>query len=161
MNRVPVQLTKDELLYAAKVAAHRQVSNLFNGAAHRYGASGQHAWQMHIEGCLGEAAVAKHYGLEWDGAIGNYRAKDAGPLQVRSTWYRKGMLCIHPSDDDDDAFVLAITCDEPVIVLIGWSYGVEAKRGRYWRTAPGRDDRPAYWVPQPDLRPMSQLEVSR
>jgi len=156
-----VHLTYYEVWLAASVGVSRQLQNIRVQRTGRYGADNDttSAWQHHIEGCLGELATAKAYGLYWSGSVGDLRAADAGPLQVRATRYRNGRLIVHPApaDSPDHAFVLVV--GTPLrLTLAGWVWGHEAQRDEHWGEL--QRGRPAFNVPQDALRPMHTLQIS-
>lgn len=74
---------------------------------------------------------------------------------MRSTDYRSGHLLVHPRDDDHDLFILVVVNGRNLEIK-GWMTGSEAKDKKYWGDK-FKNRRPAYWVPQRDLRPFSTL----
>lgn len=62
-----VCLTPWEMMLAAQAGVMRQVENLKRGRAAFYGAGNLNDWQYHVEGCLGEFALAKFLGVYWSG----------------------------------------------------------------------------------------------
>lgn len=150
-----IQLTSQEMLEAAGVGIQRMVQDLANGAQSKWGDSGKQLWQNHIEGALGEKSVAKYFGLPWDGNLGNYRAPDAGWLQVRTTWNLEYRLTLHPEDKDIDTFVL-VTGIYGKYVLKGWLLGKDGKNLAYW-SDPTHGGRYAYFVPNTALRSVYEL----
>jgi hypothetical protein len=154
-DAIDVTLTWHEVQLAADVAVRRQVQNLARARQHKHGASDRRSWQMHVEGCIGEIAVAKGLGLYWSGALGNLEADDVGPLQVRTTAYPTGRLVLHKDDDPAKAFIL-VTGEAPQLRLAGWMFGREAQVDAYWSDPQGTD-RWAFFVPQSALRPMAEL----
>lgn len=148
-----VVLTWPELFQAAMVGAMRQASNLRDGLKDRYGADPTRAWDFHVEGACGEMAVAKYLGEYWSGAVGNRNARDVGGYQVRTSAYAEAPLMLHPSDPDDQPFVLVVG-RAPRLRIVG--YLPEARLGKrqeYWRDPAGLG-RQAYCVPQEHLKPL-------
>ncbi len=143
-----IQLTKAEILSAAHVGAMRQVSNLKHGRSPAHGDLGLNDWQIHIEGALAEAAVAKALNCFWLGAVGNLDAPDVSQLQVRSTVREKGHLIVRESDKDEDAFILVIG-QNGRYRLAGWILGEDAKDQRFLQNPHNRG--PCYFVPQHEL----------
>jgi len=142
-------------MQAGQVGVCRQVQNLKRKCKTTYGAdSVRSAWQYHVDGALGELAFSKWKGMFYDGAIGDYSAKDVGQYQIRTTTWPKGKLLLHDRDLDDDIFVLALAHDCPTIYLAGWIPCSEGKIKQYWEEKTGR---PAYFVPQESLNPMDEL----
>lgn len=151
---ITVTLAWSEVMQAALVAQMRRVQNMAAGRNARFGAERGDGWGYDIEGACGEMAVAKHFGLYWSGAVGNLRAPDVGPLQVRTRAKPYHDLILHPSDANDDAFVL-VTGLAPTFRLIGWTVGHDGKRDEYWADPAG--GRPAFFVPQAALKPIAAL----
>lgn len=120
---IHVTLTEAEVRAAVLTAAERQIENLWKRRQHAYGAEDGIGWQMHIEGCLGELAVAKWKNRYWNGSLGDLKAADVGRLQVRATTHDTGRLALHPKDSDGDAFIL-VTGQPPTLTLRGWCWGL-------------------------------------
>lgn len=161
-----VRLTFPEMYLAGTVAVMRIISNIRENRGDRYGAQrGENGFQYDWLGALGEIACAKHFNLFWSGAIGDYEAIDVGgKMQVRcrsKAWYE---LPIHPPDNNEKPFVLALAHDLPNITLRGWVYAKEAKvlgpdgKSLYWGD-PAKQGRPAFFMPQDKLRPIDELEA--
>lgn len=145
-----VKLTLAEMMLAAQVGVMRQVNNKKHGRSHRYGATDSNAWQIAIEGALGEAALAKALGVYWSGNIGRLSAADVGGIEIRTTPYRQGCLILHPGDQDEAAFFLAVGCQGDYEIK-GWIRGAEGKQDRFWKDPTGAG-RWAFFVPQGELR---------
>jgi hypothetical protein len=152
-----VVLTPHEFLYAAMVGCTREIDNRRKQRFDRYGPRTTSPWDLHIEGAAGELALAKYLGHYWSGALGNLDAADVRDWQVRTSAGEDSCLIVHPADGDDDRFVLIIGT-APNFLIRGWAYGRDAKRLEFWRDPSGRD-RPAYFLPQSQLRPMEQTHA--
>lgn len=148
-----IKLTPSEMMTAAMVGVMRQIQNLKRKRRDAHGFQGP-AWQIHIEGAMGECAVAKALGLYWSGAVGNLKAADVGEIEVRTTGYESGKLIVRNSDPDESIFVLVIGMNGSYR-LAGWLYGEKAKRPRYKDKVGNRDV--AYFVPQKELTKMDWL----
>lgn len=148
-------LTRSEIERAARVGCERQIDNLLNELKDAHGAPTSEGWQRHIEGTIGEQSLAKCIDRYWSGNFGDLQAADVGPYQVRSTIYSTGRLRLHPTDKDDELFVLA-TGIPPTITIRGWLFAREGKKQEFW-SAPQKD-RWAFFVPQKFLHPMSERE---
>ena len=142
-----IELTPAEIQMAALVGTQRTVQCIQNGSKHRYGAKDTDAWQMSIEGAMGECALAKHLGIFW--SKGTPGATDVGPHDVRQTPLAHGKLIVHPTDDNDRRFYL-VTGLMGKYAIHGYMYGRQAKQQKYW-SDPQKTNRPAYFVPQTDL----------
>ena len=148
-------LTWEQLEFAAKVGLQRNIQCLKEGRFHRYGSKKpEMGWTWNCEGAAGEYLVALEFRFPWDGNLGNFRADDAGPLQVRTSPKHNADLRLHDSDKDHKAFVL-VTGVAPNLVMRGWLFAHEGKKNRYWRD--GAKGQPAYWIKQRYLRPMETL----
>lgn len=147
-----VTLSASEYLFAAQAGFLRQASNVCKGRvdAHGYQGSG---YDIHVLGAVGEFVVARALGLFWAGP-GTLRASDVGRLQVRTRSRSHYELIVHQSDDAGAAFVL-VTGAALSYQVHGWCYGLEAQQRHYWRDPAG--GRPAFFVPQSDLRPLELL----
>ena len=160
MKTATVTLSPVEMTLAANVAVLRQVTNLRDGRRDAHGA-GEGGWQCHIEGALGELAVAKFLNVFWSGSLGNLGADDVGVLQVRAAARDDSRLIVHAGDPDDRAFVLVVG-RAPQLTLVGWMLGSTAKQTR-WIDDPvrrrGCAPRPAFFVPQTELHPVSELRT--
>jgi|ERR1700677_1913020 len=152
----PINLVAAEMTIAAMVGVMRQVTNLRDGRKDAHGASLSGGWQIHIEGACSEYAVAKYLGLFWNGNLGNLKADDVGPFQVRSTEHANGRLILHKGDPGDRLYVL-VTGRCPSYVLQGWISGADGQNEEYWTDPQG--GRPAYFVPTKALRPMSEFPI--
>jgi len=143
-----IELTGWEMLLAAQAGCMRQVENLKKNRNHRHGASASNTWQMGVEGCLGEFALAKYLGVYWSGK-GVLRAPDVGDVDVRTSSKPHYRLILHPDDPDDRKFYLLTGLDGKYIVR-GWIMGIDGKQDQYWEDPAG--GRPAYFVPQSALQ---------
>ena len=142
-----IRLTLSEMQIAAHVGIQRQLQNLKNNARPAYGAGSSNDWQLHVEGALGEMALAKHLGIYWDGK-GQMRAPDVGCFDVRTRSKHTYDLIVHERDDDD-RYIYLLTGGNGVYRFHGGIYARDAKDEQYWRDPAG--GRPAYFVPQNKL----------
>jgi len=145
-----IELNRFEMEMACIVGVQRQLENLFEGANPAFGAGTANDWQLALEGCLGEMALAKKLGCYWEGK-GVKRAPDVGQVDVRTSWHESGRLILHPTDDDDRFFCL-LTGVNGSYTYRGGIFAREGKRDEYWQD-PQRKNRWAYFVPQDVLRP--------
>ena len=143
-----VRLSLSEMQIAAQAAVQRQLQNLKNNAEPAFGAGNKNDWQLHIEGCLGEMALAKSLGVYWDGK-GIMRSFDVGSYDVRTTSGENSRLIIHDSDPDD-RFIFLLVGSNGSYRICGGIIAKDAKQQKYW-VDPGTG-RPAYFIPQKDLR---------
>ena len=152
-----VELTWAEVFQAAMVGVMRRLQNLQRNTNAAYGIADAVAWQHDIDGALGELATAKALGRFWSGSIGHWRADDVYTLQVRTTGNLRNRLILHDADEDEKIFILCCGC-VPKYSLRGWIRAYDGKDQRFWNDPTG--GRPAYFVPQSALRPMSDLRLS-
>jgi hypothetical protein len=150
---IPVRLERHEFVHAATLGVQRQVDNVLKGRTDQHGADERDAWGLHVRGACGELAVAKALNRFWSGALGNLRAADVGPYQVRHTLRQTNGLRLHHADEG--VFIL-VTGDPPNLCVRGWLEACEGKHARFWGDPTGLD-RPAFFVPQHLLRPMEDL----
>lgn len=131
------------------------------GLKPRYGleASRKSPLECHIMGCAGEMAVARALNIYWYPTVNTFSAADLmSNLQVRTRGRHDYDLIVRDADSDNDLFVLVTTSGYPDDLLYrvhGYMPGVEAKHSSYSRSHGGRPA--AYFVPQRDLKPMSDL----
>lgn len=153
-----VELTSDEMRLAAVAGVNRRINAMERRRRGAHGFDRDHeAWQIDVEGCLAEAAVAKALGLGFDPVVGRLDTAEgdvAAGVQVRSTRYgydrdNVGCLLMHDSDADSDAFVL-VCGSYGRYRLAGWIRGGDGKQPAFHRNHKGRW---AYWVEQRFLRP--------
>jgi hypothetical protein len=152
-----IRLSLAEMQIAAQVGIQRQIQNLKNGAVPAYGAGNKNDWQLHIEGALGEMALAKHLGIYWDGK-GTMRAPDVGDVDVRTRSKHTYDLIVHDRDDDG-RFIYLLTGGNGEYRFHGGIYARDAKHERYWKDPAG--GRPAYFVPQSHLQNPSTQRGNR
>ena len=148
-----VELTAREMIQGAFVGLMRQVENLRRGRQDAHGANSVNGWQLHIEGALGEMAVAKVVDRYWSGAHG-FRECDVGKYEVRTRSKHHYELIVHPDDADEARFIL-VTGGNGYYVLRGWILGDSAKREEWWKDPAG--GRAASFVPQSGLNPIAEI----
>ena len=146
---IAIHFTSWELIQAAIVGVIRQTHNLQNRRSDVYGAPQHYGWQMHFEGAIGEAALAKCLARYWLGP-GRFRGDDVSDQHVRFTHHDDGCLILHPADPDDKVFWL-VTGHALDYVIRGWIEGRDGKHPTYWKEPV--NGRPAFFVPQEALHP--------
>ena len=150
-----VKLTPTEMMTAAHIGIMRQVQNLKKLRADAHGAKTDLGWQMHIEGAMGECAVAKALGCYWSGAIGILDASDVGEIEVRTTAHKSGRLILHQEDSKYNYYVLAVGKNGEY-ELIGYIWGKHGMKDEYWEDPTGTN-RFAYFVPREELTDFNLL----
>lgn len=148
-----VRLTPWEILLAAQAGLMRQVENIKLGRKPYHGAGSLNDWQLNIEGCLGEYALAKYLGVHWSGK-GDFRGPDVGGnghpgCEVRVAMGDKRRLILHPEDGDNKVFWLVCGVNGSYRIK-GWILGQNGKKEEWW-TDPTGKDRWAFFVPQAAL----------
>jgi hypothetical protein len=148
-------MKKKELLLAAIGGVTREIQDMMKRRRHRWACGADRGWGNHIDGCIGEFALAQQLDRSWSpGIVG---APDlACGIEVRASRHEKASLILHPSDHDDKIYVLAWLHWE-YVAIPGWLWGKEGKRDEYWRTEGVRY--PAYFIAQARLRPLDDLRI--
>ena len=122
--------------------------------------TGRDKYADHIDGALGEMAVAKGLDLYWDASVNSFKSRpDVSALEVRTTTYRPPRCSIYVSDRDDGAakYILVSKISKTEYDLLGWASGDEIRqRGEYKSMAAGRS--PQYWLQAGKLNSMSTLQ---
>ena len=152
-----IQLTQSEIFQAAVAGSMRQCEAIKNNLAYAHGANPDHAWHLHIEGALGEMAVAKGLDVYWTGKNKLRGIDVGGRFEVRTRPKGNYDLILHPADSDEAIFVLVVG-RMGKYTLRGWIFGRDGKKEEYWGDK-YNTGRPAYWVPQRALAPMDELAV--
>lgn len=119
---------------------------------------GQKALDVHLLGAAGEMAVASFLGMKkflYQEKEARRGSDDLPGIDVKTRSRHKYDLIVQKQEDPAKKFVL-VTIEDGQTLIHGWCYGKEAMEERYWAD-PARG-RPAYFVPQKDLRPISSLE---
>lgn len=154
---VEVRLTSQEIFHGAFTGVMRQVASLQQGDKHRAGMDEGDAWRAHIEGALGEIAVAGYIGAYWPCSVNQKRGgfADIPPdIEVKTRSDHNYELLVRPGEKKHRRFVL-VTGMCGVYRLQGWAYGYEVMQEEFLATHAGRD--PAYFYPQAKLYDIRQL----
>lgn len=153
-----IELNASQMMIANLVASMRQIQNIKENRKDRYtseqGGKVTNTWQKNAESCMAEMAVAKALGIYWDGNVGNRKAADVGPYQVRHTEHEHGRLILHPPDNSEDVFILVIG-ENGNYKLAGWLWARDGKKPEYWSDP--TKGRPAFFVPKSALYTMDSL----
>lgn len=107
-------------------------------------------------GACGEMAFGKASGRWFIPSVNTFhRVPDCfEDVEIRGTERLDGSLIVRDDDPEDRRYILA-TVSAPKVVLVGWLYGHECKKGRFIRNPDNQ--REAWFVPQENLRPMDEL----
>jgi hypothetical protein len=157
---ITITLTWAEMLIAANIGVMRNVQSLKLGRGRMDSLTTQfggmdYAWSTNIEGAAGEMAVAKHLGLFWSGAVGDIKANDVGPYQVKTNTSRKWDDLILRDWNDPNKIYIGVLSFVPKFVITGWIAGSDGMKKEFHRD--GVPGMPAYFVPRSLLKPMSDL----
>lgn len=159
MNTEFVTLNWYEAEQAVYVGGRREAEALRQGIDKpQY--SRQPSIENHIQSGGAERAVAKLLNLNWHASINTFRdgvPDVGGAIEVR--YRRESFELKVKSDDHDDRYYVLVRGALPHYEVIGWIKGKDAKRPEWWKN-PG-DHKPAFFVPDEHLRPVSELAVSR
>ena len=146
-----VKLNGIELMIGAFVGASRKVGSRKSGLTDGMRAGKDKAWDIDIEGSLGEIAVAKYLNCYWQGGVNTFKKQDIVGYQVRRTQYIPASLRGQTNDKDDDIFIL-VTGTSPNFNIVGWAYGRDIKQKKYWNNGLRW-----YLMPEESLQPMETL----
>lgn len=151
-----VKLSIPELYTAANIGVLRQIESVRKGLPDKHGFDGMNGWSVHIDGAAGEIAVAKCLGTYWGGSCNTFKTEgDVGKLEVRTRSKDYYDLIVRDDDRDDSIFVLVIHPTGREYTVVGWITGRDAKQNKWRKDYGGRP--PAYFVPQSELRDISEL----
>jgi len=148
---IKVELTSWEMVQAAIAGVMRNIES--HKLGREAGGPQDRMWQRHVEGALGEAAVAKHVNVYWTGK-GELYDFDVGNFDVRTADAHHKRLILHPEDDDARNFWF-VTGIMGSYQIHGWILGKKGKLGKYWQD-PGTG-RPAFFVPKEALQDLSEF----
>jgi len=157
-DRVRVVLTPAECALAESVGRLRHENAKTKGCkpSHDLEVDDVTALRLDIRGAYGECIIAKHFGVFWNGTIGQ-RGDDVKRLRVRMTTKDDGCCIVRTEDPNDRAHVLVVG-RKPIFEICGWIWGLDAKRDNWLKPVNGRE--PAYFVPQVCLAPLVMLPPS-
>jgi len=141
---------------AATVGILRNIQALKQGLPQCHGAKDEEMWRYHIEGAAGEMAFAKAMNIHWGAHSNVFKAPDVGSIiQIRTRSNADWDLIVRDNDSDDEIFVL-VTGEIPNYRIVGWIKGSDAKKAEWYKDM-GKRGKPAYFVPQECLNPLSLL----
>ena len=158
-----LMLSDEQFAHALAIARRRQEAAEMKNRPSAWGYDESKSVATHLEGTVSELAVSIVTGLPWHAflevlTVAGRKPPDVGEdIQVRSTHYKAGCLIAHPTDADDDRFVLVVVdSDSRHMHIVGWLPGRDCKKQIYWQDKSGKN-RPAYFVPQKALRPIKEI----
>jgi hypothetical protein len=159
----PIEFTfsNEEHQQAMKEGLRRQGFNESKGLRGRNGGAwrGSKALDIHLLGAAGEMAVASFLGMKeylYQETEARRGSDDLpGGIDVKTRSRSCYDLIVQKGSDARKKYVL-VTIENQKTLLHGWCYGSEAMDEKYWAD-PARG-RPAYFVPQSELRSMESLK---
>lgn len=147
---IEIKLTSAELLLAAQAGVMRQVENLKRKEGQNtHGYDEKNPWQIHIEGCCGEMAVAKMLGLYWKGK-GIRGEADVEDMDVRTRPRHDSELILHKTDHASRIF-WHVTGTNGTYLVHGWIHAYEGQDDEFWSDK-YKINRPAFFVPNSILK---------
>jgi len=135
--KVVVTLTPSELEKAAYGGVQRRIQGIMKGLKSTHSETPdykQNWWQSDIVGAIGEMAVAKAFGVEWQPTIGDIHRKDVLDYQVRTIENPSAGLRVRSHDLTDDIFILCQVRKNKAL-LHGYSTGAIV-RDHAWEEFP-------------------------
>ena len=160
---VTVRLSSFEIMHAATAGVARNVTAIRDARPLEDGRYDT-GFGRHVDGAIGELAVAKHLGLYWQPAVGTLDTKtgDVAGIQVKSQVPKRwgNHLIVRPHDPEEFVYVLAIL-RLPDVEIVGKIGGWLAKIPEHWRERDPQKGvhRAAYFVPTTALGPLDELIV--
>lgn len=153
-----IELSLTEWHHAVQTAVLRMMVS--SASRLRHASTYERNWAQRLDeevtGSVGEIAVAKSIGQFHIGSVNTFhRVPDCfGNAEVRATRRENGCLIVRDNDADDRLFVLVVG-DPPVVRIVGFLRGADAKRDEWLRNPHGH--RAAWFVPQAALHPINEL----
>lgn len=155
---IKIELTPAEIMLAAQAGVMRQVENLKRREGQNtHGYDERNPWQIHIEGCCGEMAVAKYLGRYWKGK-GKRGEADVDDMDVRTRPFHEAELILHKSDPSSRV-VWHVTGVNGIYIIHGWILGHAGQQEEFWSDK-YNNGRPAYFVPFEELNDPVAFKMS-
>lgn len=155
-----VTLSWAEVAVAARVGEARTIRNRAAGNAQRHGKAQGADWSGDIEAAAAELAAARVLGVYWPIVAEADSWGDLGyGLHVRHTAHENGCLILH-KDDQPAHFYICVIGSVPTFNVAGFMLAAEGQQDSYW-SDPSGQNRPAYFIPQSDLVPITGLVALR
>lgn len=155
-----VDLTAEEIALAIQVSKDRNQVHVDVG---RKSVGFMPEEIAHANGCFGELAISKFFGLPWDGKFfeneqwkkWRVNGHDVSGLEVRASPQPTYTLRCEEDDRDGAKFILVRLHELPRCWIIGWAFGFEVKLPEYKKIF--KDGRHVYLIPRRNLRPIESL----
>lgn len=123
--KVLVTLTEQELEIAALGGVRRRINGLAKKRRSTHPETPDHEqnwWESHVVGAIGEFAVAKALGMDWNPTIGQVDQKDVGDFEVRTTQLPEPVLRYRTHNDASSTYILCSYRGNQVLIQ-GWLPG--------------------------------------
>jgi hypothetical protein len=160
-----IELTPFEIYFAGLIGAARNDQATRNAWKETSGQADGDKFHHNIEGACAEIAVCKWRKIYWDPNVGDIKAPDAGPYQVRCNGSRRRddmNLRPHPSKDvlKKNYIWISVCSFSPKYRIDGWIWGDTAMPEQTTCTwfregAVGRGK--SWWVPREMLHALEKL----
>lgn len=163
-----VELTAEEIEYAAETGLSLRKHCFKNKGRDRKPLNKNKKDELAtIEGAIGEYAVAKAFGIEWDPQFftkekfldKSKRNPDVGAVEVRTSFLPFSDLKIQKSDNPDLKFILVLGHELPKVHIVGWAFARDAQKQKFWKdmTTFPKFPHPCFLFPRSKLRPMDEI----
>ena len=158
MKTLPiVKLTGDEIrqifTYADAITDYRLAGGFHSDYVP---IAGHDDYTRRRRGCLGEYALAKHLGVDYQFTLGFEANNDVHGYEVRTRGRHYYELPTH-ADDHDAIYILATTETDHIVVLHGWATLRETLKPERWAAHMAR---PCYLTKHDQLHPMETLPAA-
>lgn len=123
--KILVTLTNAEMETAALGGVRRRIDALNKGRRSTHPETPDHKqqwWQSHIIGAIGELAVAKALGVEWNPTVGQVDQRDVLEYEVRTTEAPTPLLRYRGHNDPGASYILCSSRGNQVLIH-GWLPG--------------------------------------
>ena len=159
-----VTLTWYEAQIAVDCGVRRNMSSWQRGDKHKAGYKPKDLFDVSIKAAAAEIAVAKFFGVYWDGSVDTFKSQSDIPnhnIEVRLSLTVPPHLIVRPHDPEDRRYVLVqsgwVHGERPKFKMLGWMWGHEAKNERYL-TDNGNGRPPAYFLPVSQLHDVKTMD---
>lgn len=154
MEKIKVILTKSELDECTRMGEERNRQAKLMGLKDTFGLAEEDGLRVSIVGCKGEMAIIKFLKIDQKLTINTFKSvPDVGEYEVRAVANRGASLIIRDNDDKKKIYIL-VEVHFNYCNVVGYFHGHNAlkyaKEGHGGRT-------PAWFIPQSDLLPVSEL----
>lgn len=154
---VQVDLNLLEFNLAIQTASLRMVSSGFQGLNHAstYKRNYMKRLMEEVAGACGEIGMGKLADRWFVPSLNTFHDKPdcLKNLEIRGTERADGSLIVRDNDATDRRYVLAVV-DAPVVTIVGWIWGSDARKPEYLRNP--HNYREAWFVPQKNLNAITR-----